>query len=180
MGLIKTQLGSISPQQKSLLHKEEPVVEERQILYNESECLKTTFSTGFTHDDKPVVTPLPPIFNCKPPKKENEDSVMNQIETGFGECNTITKDCPKPKYKTHLFKENYLGEFKSETEKALARNNLGVYSKEETDKIISHIVIEEGLVSREEIVEMIGDLDFVDSTIRSNAQYDIPDKLFKL
>jgi hypothetical protein len=80
-----------------------------------------------------VIAPLSPIFNCKPLKEENNDSIIEHIETGFGDCNTITKECPKPEYKTHLFKENYLGEFKSETEKALVRNNLGVYSKKETD-----------------------------------------------
>jgi hypothetical protein len=67
--------------------------------------------------------------SVKPSIIRSKYSILDTAETGFGECNKLIKDCPKPEYKTHLFKENYLGEFKTETEKTLARNNLGVYSK---------------------------------------------------
>jgi hypothetical protein len=56
-------------------------------------------------------------------------SILDTAKTGFGEENKLIKNCPKPEYKTYLFRENYLGEFKTETEKTLARNNLEVYSK---------------------------------------------------
>jgi hypothetical protein len=55
--------------------------------------------------------------------------------------NYIFNHTISPTFKTHLYKENHLGEFKSETEKELVRNNLDVYSKKEVNKLISHIVV---------------------------------------
>ena len=140
----------------------------------------TTISTGF--DDKPV--PPPPEINlsCKTPKHKNPDSVIGSVDTGFGCDNQLIRECPKPKYKTHLCKENYLGEFKTESEKTLARTNLGVYSKEEIDRIVGQIVENNNnnFITKKEVQNMIADLDFVDSTLKSYVDYQIPNNLFKL
>lgn len=112
---------------------------------------------------------------------KNPDSIIGSVDTGFGSDNQLVKDCPKPEYHTHLCKENYLGEFKAESEKTLARNNLGVYSKEEVDKIVSQIVQDNnGFATKKEVQNMIADLDFVDSTLKSYVDYQIPNDLFKL
>ena len=145
----KIQLGGEKPQllpSKSLLNtiklgynvKPVPPPPANHIDFIEGDSVMTTISTGFEHNDKPV--PPPPEINlgCKIPKKKNPDSVIGSIDTGFGCDNQIVIDCPKPKYKTHLCKENYLGEFKTESEKTLARNNLGVYSKEEIDSTVNN------------------------------------------
>lgn len=187
----KIQLGSEKPQllpSKSLLNtiklgydvKPVPPPPENHIDFIEGDSVMTTISTGFEHNDKPV--PPPPEINlsCKVPKKKNPDSVIGSIDTGFGCDNQIVIDCPKPKYKTHLCKENYLGEFKTESEKTLARNNLGIYSKEEIDKIVGQIVENNNLITRKEVQNMIANLDFVDSTLKSYADYQIPNNLFKL
>lgn len=187
----KIQLGSEKPQllpSKSLLntiklgYNVKPVSPppENHIDFIEGDSVMTTISTGFEHNDKPV--PPPPEINlsCKVPKKKNPDSVIGSIDTGFGCDNQIVIDCPKPKYKTHLCKENYLGEFKTESEKTLARNNLGIYSKEEIDKIVGQIVENNNLITRKEVQNMIANLDFVDSTLKSYADYQIPNNLFKL
>ena len=187
----KIQLGSEKPQllpSKSLLntiklgYNVKPVSppSENHIDFIEGDSVMTTISTGFEHNDKPV--PPPPEINlsCKVPKKKNPDSVIGSIDTGFGCDNQIVIDCPKPKYKTHLCKENYLGEFKTESEKTLARNNLGIYSKEEIDRIVGQIVENNNLITRKEVQNMIANLDFVDSTLKSYADYQIPNNLFKL
>lgn len=187
----KIQLGNEKPQllpSKSLLntiklgYNVKPVSppSENHIDFIEGDSVMTTISTGFEHNDKPV--PPPPEINlsCKVPKKKNPDSVIGSIDTGFGCDNQIVIDCPKPKYKTHLCKENYLGEFKTESEKTLARNNLGIYSKEEIDKIVGQIVENNNLITRKEVQNMIANLDFVDSTLKSYADYQIPNNLFKL
>lgn len=183
MGLIRIQQNtSTKNNSKSILQKESTLVKEKEILYKEAECLNTTFSTGFVHDDKPVVAPAPPSFTQKPPIEQNEDSVIGSVDTGFGENNTISQDCPKPQYKTHLFKENYLSEFKSETEKTLVRYNIGVYSKVEVHDLVSHIISDgtATFVTKDEVQDMMDQLDFVDSTLRAYALYDIPSKLFPL
>ena len=165
-------------------HNDKPVPPPpaNHIDFIEGDSVMTTISTGFEHNDKPV--PPPPEINlgCKIPKKKNPDSVIGSIDTGFGCDNQIVIDCPKPKYKTHLCKENYLGEFKTESEKTLARNNLGVYSKEEIDKIVGQIVENNNnnFITRKEVQNMIANLDFVDSTLKSYADYQIPNNLFKL
>lgn len=127
-------------------------------------------------EDKPI---QPPKLNCDIQK--GQDSIIDSVDTGFGCSNQVVVDCPKPKYKSHLCKENYLGEFKQESEKELARNNLGVYSKEEIDLIVGQIIIEnDGFVTKSQVQKMINDADFVNSTLRSYADYQIPDSLFKL
>lgn len=118
------------------------------------------------------------IINCQIPTIKNPNSVIDKVETGFGCSHQVVVD-KHPKYKSHLCKENFLGEFKTEIEKALARENLGVYSKDEIDKVVGDI-ISKNFVTKEEIEGMIEDLDFVNSTLKSYADYQIPDDLFQL
>ena len=189
----KIQLGNEKPQllpSKSLLNtikfgydtKPVPPPPENHIDFIEGDSVMTTISTGFEHNDKPV--PPPPEINlsCKTPKHKNPDSVIGSVDTGFGCDNQLIRECPKPKYKTHLCKENYLGEFKTESEKTLARTNLGVYSKEEIDRIVGQIVENNNnnFITKKEVQNMIADLDFVDSTLKFYVDYQIPNNLFKL
>lgn len=187
----KIQLGSEKPQllpSKSLLNtiklgynvKPVPPPSKNRIDFIEGDSVMTTISTGFKHNDKPVTTPPEINLGCKIPKKKNPDSVIGSIDTGFGCDNQIVIDCPKPKYKTHLCKENYLGEFKTESEKTLARNNLGVYSKEEIDRVVGQIVENNDFITKKEVQNIIANLDFVNSTLRSYVNYEIPNNLFKL
>lgn len=120
-----------------------------------------------------------PQQNDAPRRK---DSILHSIDSGFGPTNTLLKDCPKPEFKTPLFKEDYLAVFTSETEKELVRNNLGVVGAAEVTKMVKELVAKdvESFITIEKVEELIGDLDFVDSELNSRADYTIPDKLFKL
>lgn len=112
-----------------------------------------------------------------------DDSLMDTVDSGFGEEKVLRKECKcDPHYRQHLCKDNYLSEFKEETEKVLARTNLGVYSKEEIDNILDTIVGDNlnKYITKSEVVAMIEDLDFVDSILKSEANYEIPDNLFTL
>ena len=182
----KIQLGQEKPQllpSKSLLNtiklgydiKPVPPPPENHIDFIEGDSVITTISTGFEHNDKPVPPPPDINLNCKLPKRKNPDSVIGTIDTGFGCDNQLVIDCPKPQYKTHLCKENYLGEFKTESEKTLD-------SKEEIDKIVGKIVENNNnnFITKKEVQNMIADLDFVDSTLKSYVDYQIPNNLFKL
>lgn len=188
----KEKLGYTKPQllpSKSLLTaiklgydiKQETNVSNKPIILKEGESVITTINTGFEPQNK-CSKPTPTIkLNCKIPKKKNPDSIIEDIETGFGCENKVFIECQKPKYKTHLCKENYLGEFKTESEKTLARNNLGVYSKEEIDKVVGKIIQENNnFITKKEVENIISNLDFVNSTLRSYANYQIPSDLFKL
>lgn len=139
---------------------------------NSSKSILATTDSGFKHNDKPVIS-------IAPDKEFNEDSILDSVDAGFGTENKIIKDCPRPKFKTHLCKENYLGEFTEETEKALVRYNIDVYSKKETTQIVSHIIKETSLITKTEVQDMIQDLDFVDSTLKSHVPYNIPNNLFQ-
>ena len=61
------------------------------------------------------------------PKLENR---LDNFNTGFGENNDLHFEdiCKKHMLKTPLYQENYLGEFKTEEEKAAARHALGLYN----------------------------------------------------
>lgn len=170
MGTIKLQLGDNISQQ---------ICSKPLVTYEESDCLNTTFSTGFEHDDKPVIDSIPPILNHIT-ISDNKDSILDSIDTGFGSENKLIKDCPKPSFKTHLFKENYLSEFKTDIEKEKVRKNIGACGESEIKQIVSHIITESTFISKDEVTNMIEDLDFVKSIHQANAQYDIPDKLFQL
>lgn len=62
-----------------------------------------------------------------------EDSIIDILDssTGFGENRVLhnVTSCKKPAFKTPLYQENYLGEFKTEEEKAAARRALGLFNK---------------------------------------------------
>lgn len=110
------------------------------------------------------------IQTAKPPFKE--DSILDNVDSGYGFENKIVVECEKPKFKTHLCKENYLGEFKTEFEKQQVRKNLGI--EQEVIKIIhsSH------LVTVDKLDQKLANLDFTSSILKSYAKYDIPNNLF--
>ena len=169
--------------------------------------LLTTVQTGFRHDDKPVITeeyieedngsikksvktgyeedevtesakqiPTVDIDNVT-----FEESVKETIDTGFGE-GTLHKECPQPELVQYLRADKHLEEFKTETDKELARQNLGVYSSTKVDQLLKEITNSVGsiYVTKKEVNQMISDLDFVDSTLKAYANYEIPANLFRL
>lgn len=142
--------------------------------------------------EEPIIISIPEKIKEKTNEKpeltkviigsKNCDSIINDLETGFGPEQTITiPKCHKKKHFLPLYKENYLGEFKEESEKALARYNLGVYSKSEVDSIVSKIVQENNnFITKSQVEKMLQELDFVDSVLKSYVDYQIPNNLFKL
>lgn len=173
MGLQSLQLGSQSPQPKSF----KSLLSTLNTGYDSIESQKST-NSGFIHNDKPVVN-TQTSFNKSHP---NKDSIIESVDTGFGNNNTLVKDCPRPQYKTPMYEENYLSEFNSETERKLARQNLGVYSKDEVSKIVVDIIKEDTqtFVTKLEFEEKLARLNFVDSELKGTTNYEIPDKLFKI
>lgn len=150
----------------------------------EGESLITTMDTGFGENNSEIVENIPTIElkECTCTKEENEDSIMDSVSTGLGPENTVIVECPAPKFKIPLCKDNFLGEFETVLEKQLARYNLGVYSKEEVDNVVSKIVNINitNLATKSEVETMIKNLDYVDSTLKALVDYQIPDDLFKL
>lgn len=120
---------------------------------------------------------LVPTITIKNECTPREDSIINDLDTGFGLDQTIVTECKKPTFKTHLCKELYLGEFNSETEKNLARSNLNVYSKEETHLVIQKEV--SNFVTTNELEDIVKNLDYTSSRSKSQVNYEIPDNLFK-
>lgn len=125
-----------------------------------------------------------------PPQPEKPPSIPDKVEfkkttidSGFSCDDKLTINCPKPQLHTHLCKENYLGEFKEESEKALARDNLGVYSKDEVSKVLEDAVANLDtsiFITKKEVYNLVENLDFVNSTIKANIDYEIPEQLFNL
>lgn len=114
---------------------------------------------------------------------ERQESLLDSASTGFGSTNRLEFNCfGTPSYKIPLYKENYFSEFVSETEKQLVRNNLGIVGESEVLNMVKKIIKEDtgSFITKEDIKEMVQDLDFVDSTLSAKADYAIPDKLFKL
>lgn len=105
-------------------------------------------------------------------------SKTTTIDSGFGSDNTLVKECQKPKFNVHLSRENFLSEFKTEEEKRIARENLGVYSKEYIDSLTG--IDTSSFVTEDEVKELIKELEYVNSTLKSSTDYDIPENLFKL
>ena len=169
--------------------------------------LLTTISTGFRHDDKPVITeeyieeennsikktvktgydtdeviseeqPIPTISIDDITFKE---SVKDTIDTGFGQ-GTLHKECPSPKLVEYLTKGNHLSEFKTDIDKELARQNLEVYSSTQVNKLLEQITNSVGsiYITKKEVMQIVDNLDFVDSTLKSYANYEIPSNLFRL
>ena len=169
--------------------------------------LLTTISTGFRHDDKPVITEEYIEENNNSIKKSVktgydtdeviseeqhiptisidditfEESVKDTIDTGFGQC-TLHKECPTPELVEYLIKDNHLSEFKTDIDKELARQNLEVYSSTQVNELLEQITNSVGsiYITKKEVMQIIDDLDFVDSTLKSYANYEIPSNLFRL
>lgn len=157
--------------------------EEQYIKLVEGESLMTTVDTGFEDNIiEEVASPTIELVECSCKKGENKDSIMDSVSTGLGTENTVIIECPEPKFKIPLCKDNFLGEFENAIEKQLARYNLGVYSKEEVDAAITKVVNINitNLATKAEVETMINNLDFVDSTLKALADYQIPNDLFKL
>ena len=112
----------------------------------------------------------------------NKDSIIDKINTGFSCDNVLHKDCPKPQWHQHLCKENFLGEFKTELEKQLARDNLDIYSKVQIDEFIKNLtgVDLSSYITKDYFNEAIQDLDYVKSSLKSNIDYNIPENLFTI
>lgn len=126
--------------------------------------------------------PEPPLTTIEVPKKPlRPDSIIDTINSGFGALNTLIKDCPKAEYKTPLFKENFLSEFNTEEEKLKVRDHLGVVGLKEVIELVDERISEEvsQFITIEKIEEMIQDLDLITSEFEFNADYKIPDKIFK-
>ena len=169
--------------------------------------LLTTVQTGFRHDDKPVITEeyieedngsikksVKTGFDTDevtPPEQKIptvdiddvtfEESVKETIDTGYGE-GTMHKECPQPELVEYLRQDRHLSEFRTETDKELARQNLGVYSSTKVDQLLKEITNSVGsiYVTKTEVSQMIDSLDFVDSTLKAYANYEIPANLFRL
>ena len=131
---------------------------------------------------QPTFVPPKEAFTIDIPEKI-EFKESSTIDSGFGHDNKLHFDCPKPKTHIHLCKENYLSEFKTESEKQLARDNLGVYSKSEVNNALIDILQNldsNTFITRKEVNNLIDNLDFVKSILKSNIDYEIPETLFTL
>lgn len=159
MELIKTRLGDGIPQS--------------------SKSLLEVIDSGFC-SEKQQCTKKPNISTNTNTKSKHKDSILNSVDTGFGGENFLIKDCPKPKYKIPLYKENYLSEFTNDIEKALVRKNLGIYDNDEIINIIKDLIGKDtgGFITKLELNNTLSD--FVKSELKSYANYEIPDKLFQL
>ena len=172
-----------------------------------STSLLTTIQTGFRHDDKPVITeeyveedngsikksvktgydtdevtpPEPKIPAVDIDDVTFEESVKDTVDTGFGE-GTLHKECPQPKLVQYLRADLHLSEFETETDKELARQNLGVYSSTKIDQLLKEITNSVGsiYVTKNELNIALSNLDFVDSTLKAYANYEVPANLFRL
>ena len=132
--------------------------------------------------DKIIIHNEQPVIKQEPPKEVNKDSIIGKVNTGFGCDKALHKDCPKPQWHQHLCKENFLGEFKTDLEKQLARDNLGVYSKAQVDEFIKNLsgVDLSSFITKDDFNEAIQDLDFVKSSLKAKTDYNIPENLFIL
>lgn len=94
---------------------------------------------------------------CHAPREPlaREDSIIDILDssTGFGEENTLhySTPCKKHILKTPLYQENYLGEFKTEEEKAAARRSLGLYNKGDV-VAMSILTTKEGIPSVQNMI----------------------------
>lgn len=107
----------------------------------------------------------------------SKDSILESIDTGTP---IVIEKPTKPQFATPLFKEYFLSEFKSESEKREARFNLGVYSTTQVDEIISKIVGDNlsNYLTKEEVQDMVNNLDRVLSISKKNINYNIPERLW--
>lgn len=150
------------------------------------DSVKDTIATGFEED-------IEYEQSIDPKEQQFIESVKNTISTGFAKNDQLGLECKKPTIVTYLIKDNYLSEFEKETEKQLARYNLGVYSKQEVEQLTKNLqnTINKLYVSREtmetrlqetvqEINNIIKSKEYVDSKLKSRVNYSIPEALFIL
>ena len=187
LGVKDSQPISVSiriPKQEEVIKKPKitiPVIQKKQEIDNKEiiqlpeiiEPPKQTY--GVIHNEQPVI-------KQEPSKEVNKDSIIDKINTGFSCDNVLHKDCPKSQWHQHLCKENFLGEFKTELEKQLARDNLDIYSKTQIDRFIKDLsgVDLSSYITKDYFNEAIQDLDYVKSSLKSNIDYNIPENLFTL
>lgn len=159
-------------------HNDKPVIPE-YVSDRVPGSIKSTISTGFEHDDKPVVEPPKEVIVGP---ESFPESVKESIDIGYDNNNQLHTICPEPQLIQYLIKQNYLSEFKEETEKQLARTNLGVYSKQEVDKIANQLVLNIAgeFITKNEFNYAFDQLDYVDSTLKARVAYNIPESLFVL
>lgn len=167
LGVKDSQLISVVQEKQEIPNKE--IIQLPEII----EPPKQTY--GVIHNEQPVI-------KQEPSKEVNKDSIIDKINTGFDCDNALHKDCPKPQWHQHLCKENFLGEFKTELEKQLARDNLDIYSKTQIDKFIKDLsgVDLSSYITKDYFNEAIQNLDYVKSYLKSNIDYNIPENLFTL
>lgn len=159
-------------------HDDKPVITE-EYIEEENNSIKKTVKTGYDTDE--VISEEQPIPTISIDDVTFEESVKDTIDTGFGQ-GTLHKECPSPELVEYLTKGNHLSEFKTDTDKELARQNLEVYSSTQVNKLLEQITNSVGsiYVTKKEVMQIIDNLDFVDSTLKSYANYEIPSNLFRL
>ena len=183
----KSLLATINTGFKKEKVKNKPGCKHRDYIDNSDSNL----NTGFEHTEKPIVPEIIPDLATGP--EQFPESIKQTVQTGFGPKDTLHKECPTPNLVTYLLKEKYLAEFEKETEKQLARNNLGVYSAQEVDQTIKTLTINFGkdFVLKESFEErlqqtinnfnkIVEGLEYVDSITKAQANYVIPETLFNL
>lgn len=168
---------------------EEDIEYEQSIDPKEQQFIESAEDTISTESTEEVKLSI----KCIPKKEQLLESVKNTISTGFAKNDQLGLECKKPTIVTYLIKDNYLSEFEKETEKQLARYNLGVYSKQEVEQLTKNLqnTINKLYVSREtmetrlqetvqEINNIIKSKEYVDSKLKSRVNYSIPEALFIL
>ena len=159
-------------------HDDKPVITE-EYIEEENNSIKKTVKTGY--DTEEVVSEERPIPTISIDDITFEESVKDTIDTGFGQ-GTLHKECPTPELVEYLIKGNHLSEFKTDIDKELARQNLEVYSSTQVNELLEQITNSVGsiYVTKKEVMQIVDNLDFVDSTLKSYANYEIPSNLFRL
>ena len=158
-----------------------PVIQKKQEIDNKK-IIQLTEIVEHHKQTQGVINNEQPVIKQEPSKELNKDSIIDKVNTGFGCDNALHKECPKPQWHQHLCKENFLGEFKTELEKQLARDNLNVYSKVQIDEFIKNLsgVDLSSFITKDDFNEAIQDLDYVKSSLKSNIDYNIPENLFTI
>lgn len=164
--------------QTGFRHDDKPVITE-EYIEEDNGSIKKSVKTGYEEDE--VATPERPIPSVDIDDVTFEESVKSTVDTGFGE-GTLHKECPQPELVEYLRSDKHLSEFRTETDKELARQNLGVYSSTKVDQLLQEITNSVGsiYVTKKEVNQMISDLDFVNSTLKAYANYEIPNNLFRI
>lgn len=159
-------------------HNDKPVITE-EYIEEENGSIKKTVKTGYETDE--VITPEQNIPSVDISEVTFEESVKDSMNTGFGD-GTLHKECPQPELVQYLRKDKHLSEFKTETDKTLARQNLGIYSSDEVDRLLKEITNSVGsiYVTKIEMNATLANLDFVNSTLKAYAPYEVPNNLFRL